>query len=162
MNFNFIIERMSRTIRTHLPFLTVLYKAHTKQRRALLRSLSDEQFQVLCEVALNIYKGTIHLSHRQIKTLVPFKSVLEFIINKHVRKTLKLKRMIEKQNVFSIILKPVLNFFNNVKGTNRSSKRQVLEPFEGEQTRESGSEHLRSNGERQDESNSLRTLSETE
>ncbi|KAJ8300877.1 hypothetical protein KUTeg_022396, partial [Tegillarca granosa] len=35
---------MSRAIRTHLPFLTVLYKAHTKQRRALLRSLSDEQF----------------------------------------------------------------------------------------------------------------------
>ncbi len=50
---------MSDRLCKNLPLLKLLYKASSKQRRVILQSASDQLILTLCEIALNVLRGTI-------------------------------------------------------------------------------------------------------
>jgi len=62
---------MNRTVKTHTAFLQLLYSTSVKQRKALLETITSDQLQILCEIALNVYRGTFPVSGYYIKKLLP-------------------------------------------------------------------------------------------
>ena len=56
---------MSARMRHNAPLLHLLSGCHAKQRKAILETLTDEQLKTLCEVVLNILKGTVDLPPKQ-------------------------------------------------------------------------------------------------
>ena len=79
---------MSRRMKTQSIFLKFLSQANTKQRKAILSTLTKEQLDLLSEVALNIYKGVFPNKQKYVKLLKPYKSLIWQIGSKSM-KTLK-------------------------------------------------------------------------
>lgn len=63
---------MSHLVTSNASSLEVLYSADPKQRKALLKTMTENQQQALCEVILNVYKGTFPLSKYYIRRLSPY------------------------------------------------------------------------------------------
>lgn len=53
---------MHRRIRKQRAFLAFMLSANTTQQRIIIKSLTSEQYDVISEIALNIYTGTYPLS----------------------------------------------------------------------------------------------------
>lgn len=62
---------MSHLVTSNAAFLKTLYSADPKQRKALLKTMTEPQQQALCEVILNVYQGTFPLTKYYIKRLSP-------------------------------------------------------------------------------------------
>ncbi len=60
---------MSDRLCKNLPLLKLLYNASPKQRRVILQSASDQLILSLCEIALNVLRGTIPLNSAQFRRL---------------------------------------------------------------------------------------------
>lgn len=52
---------MSHLVTSNAAFLKILYSTDTKQRKALIKTMTENQQQALCEVILNVVKGPFHL-----------------------------------------------------------------------------------------------------
>ena len=46
---------MSRAVQMQVPFLELLQDTSAKQRKALLQTLTRDQFHALCEIVINVY-----------------------------------------------------------------------------------------------------------
>lgn len=57
-----ILRTVSHLITSNAAFLKMLYSADPKQRKALLKTMTENQQQALCEVIFNVYKGTFPLT----------------------------------------------------------------------------------------------------
>ena len=75
---------MSERLCRNLPILKRLLKAKPGQRRVILHTASDELILALCEVALNILRGTIPLTDVQYKKLRKNKALIKLIADKKV------------------------------------------------------------------------------
>ena len=75
---------MSRAVQIQVPFLELLQATSVKQRKALLNTLTKDQFHALCEVIINVYKGNVPVSNYYVKKLFPFKRSIQMVADKHV------------------------------------------------------------------------------
>lgn len=57
-----ILKTMSNLVTSNAAFLKMLYSADPKQRKTLLKTMTENQQQALCEVIFNVYKGTFSLT----------------------------------------------------------------------------------------------------
>ena len=55
-----------------------------KQRKALLQTLTKDQFHALCEVIINAYKGNVLVSDYYVKKLFSFKRNIQMLADKRV------------------------------------------------------------------------------
>lgn len=53
---------MSHLVTSNAAFLNMLYSADPKQKHALLKTMTENQQQALCEVILNVYKEAFPLT----------------------------------------------------------------------------------------------------
>ena len=83
--------------------LNLLFKAKPLQRRLILQSASDELILTLCEVALNILRGTIPLTKAQYRKLEKKKTAIKFIADKKIG-VLKKRLAINQQGGFILPL----------------------------------------------------------
>lgn len=116
---------MNRTVKTHLSFLELLNATNTKQRRALLSTMTPSQMQTLCEVMFNVYKGTIPVSKQYIKTLYPYKNVISTLVSRTVNKAQRKKFLLRHQSIIPRLIKPALHLFQNGSRTSSRSKRKI-------------------------------------
>ena len=65
---------MSRAVQMQVPFLEL----QVKQRKALLHTITKDQFHALCEVIINVYKGNFPVSNYYVKKLFPSKGVFRW------------------------------------------------------------------------------------
>lgn len=100
---------MSRTVRMQMPFLELLQATSVKQRKALLQTLTKDQFHALCEVIINVYKGNVPVSHYYVKKLFPFKRSIQMLADKHVSPKRKKKILAVKHIIIPWVIKPVLS-----------------------------------------------------
>ena len=75
--------------------------------------MTENQQQALCEVILNVYKGTFPLSKYYIKRLRPYQSTIHSLSSKKVKKRLKRKILLENHFILPIIIKPALSVLKN-------------------------------------------------
>ena len=100
---------MTRAVQTQIPFLELLQSTSVKQRKALLQTLTKDQFHALCEIILNVYKGTVPVSDYYVKRLFPFKRSIQMMTNKHVSGKRKKKVLATKHAMLPLVIKPVLS-----------------------------------------------------
>lgn len=114
---------MNRTVKTRLSFLELLNATNTKQRRALLSTMTPSQMQTLCEVMFNVYKGTIPVSKQYIKT--PYKNVISTLVSRTVNKSQRKEFLLKHQSIIPRLIKPALHLFQNGSRTSSRSKRKI-------------------------------------
>ena len=100
---------MSRAVQIQVPFLELLQATSVKQRKALLNTLTKDQFHALCEVIINVYKGNVPVSNYYVKKLFPFKRSIQMVADKHVSTKRKKKILAVKHAIIPWVLKPVLS-----------------------------------------------------
>ena len=100
---------MSRAVQVQIPFLELLQTTSIKQRKALLQTLTKDQFHAVCEVILNVYKGNVPVSNYYVKKLFPFKRSIQVIADKRVSPKRKKKILAIKHAIIPWVLKPVLS-----------------------------------------------------
>lgn len=78
--------------------------------------MTENQQQALCEVILNVYKGTVPLSKYYIKRLSPHQQVIHKLSSKTVKKSVKRKLLLQQNTctIIPILIKPALSVLNNV------------------------------------------------
>lgn len=100
---------MSRSVRMQMPFLELLQATSVKQRKALLQTLTKDQFHALCEVIINVYKGSVPVSNYYVKKLFPFKRSIQMLADNHVSPKRKKRILAVKHIIIPWVLKPVLS-----------------------------------------------------
>ncbi len=95
---------MSDRLCKNLPLLKLLYKASLKQRRVILQSASDQLILTLCEIALNVLRGTIPLNNAQFCRLKKRKEEIKYVASKKINVERKKKRMINQRGGFLLPL----------------------------------------------------------
>lgn len=75
---------MSDRIYNALPRLKLLLKAKSTQRRNIVHTAPDELIQALCEIALNVLRGNIPLTGKQITKLKKQKTLIKLLARKSV------------------------------------------------------------------------------
>lgn len=53
-----------------------MQSANSAQQKLIVKSLTNEQYDVMSEIALNIYTGTYHLTKKYINQLEPYQSYI--------------------------------------------------------------------------------------
>lgn len=85
---------MSHLVTSNAAFLKMLYLVDPKQRKALLKTMTENQQQALCEVILNVYKGTFPLTKYYIKRLSTYRNTIYKLSSKTVKKSVKRKLLL--------------------------------------------------------------------
>jgi adenylate kinase family enzyme len=67
-----------------------------------------KQQQALCEVILNVYKGTFPLTKYYIKKLLPHHSIIHRLSSRKVKKSDKRKILLQRYLILRTLIKPVL------------------------------------------------------
>ncbi|KAJ8321129.1 hypothetical protein KUTeg_001324 [Tegillarca granosa] len=116
---------MSRLVKTHLAFLELLNTASVKQRVAILKTITDAQLQVICEICLNIYKGKLELTQKYVKQLFPYQRFIETIISKRISKKVKVKSLVRHQRAILKLLSPLLKRYRNGGRTDINTKSKI-------------------------------------
>lgn len=70
---------MSQTVKKHRALLQFLLYADSAQQKLVVKTLTSEQFDVISEIALNIYTGTYPLPKRYINLLKPYESDIRLL-----------------------------------------------------------------------------------
>ena len=105
-----ICKTMSRRMKTHASFIKFLYNSTVKQRKAILSNLTEEQVNLLSEIALNIFKGVFPHREKYAKTLEPYKLIIARLAHKSKSKAQKKKLLLRNVKVVQKLLKPVLDY----------------------------------------------------
>ena len=100
---------MSRAVRMQIPLLELLQATSIKQRKALLQTLTKDQFNALCEIIINVYKRNVPVSNYYMKKLFPFKRSIQMVADKRVSPQRKKKILAVKHAIIPWVLKPVLS-----------------------------------------------------
>ena len=102
-------------MRNNSPFLHLLSSCHCKQRKALLETLTEEQLKTICEVILNILKGTVDLSPKQRKVLKKKKRLLYQLVSKSVPSKTKKQLLVQQGgSILPSILVPALQVLGSL------------------------------------------------
>ena len=103
---------MSRRISENKHFLFLLYTTDTKQRKALLGSITKEQLMSFCELVLNIIKGVIPVSRETKNKLKRYARVLRLLAEKRsVSRGRKIALLLKHMRLVLMILRIGRKFF---------------------------------------------------
>lgn len=120
---------MDRAIGPHLPFLQLLCTANTKQRKALLDTITGDQLRSLCELVLNIYYGNLNVPKNYVKQLYPHKKFVQCLVERTYKNNYKKRMLAKNTNILPVLLKPFVlsNFIRNGQRIHSATQRKVRE-----------------------------------
>ena len=97
------MKKMSERLSRNMPLLKLLLKARRGQRLSILHTASDEFILALCEIALNILRGSIPLTAKQFTKLRKQKTLIKLIANRATSLPKK-RRMLKQKGGFIVPL----------------------------------------------------------
>lgn len=103
---------MSQTVKKHRALLQFLLYADSAQQKLVVKTLTSEQFDVISEIALNIYTGTYPLPKRYINLLKPYESDIRLLGSREVSNKEKRRILLKHIELVSVLLKPVVSHFS--------------------------------------------------
>ena len=101
--------KMSRRVKHNAPYLHVLAKGSDKQRQGIIQGANKELITCLCECALNILNGNVHLKPADRKRLTKYKRHIRVLDDKRVGVQRKKKVLRQKGGFLGALLTPVLS-----------------------------------------------------
>ena len=112
---------MSQRLVAHAPYLQVLTKGNAKQREGILRGADKELVYCLCECALNVLQGNVHLQPGEKSGLKKYRHRMRTLTDKKIgvgkKKQLLLK---QKGGWVSALILPILGILNRLLSKNKS------------------------------------------
>ena len=124
MHFDSLLK-MIQELKSNSAFLNLLHSSHAKQRKALLKTMTQNQLKVLIEVIYNIFKGTLRLSKYYIKKLFPHRTTIRSIASRRVNRKRKRDIFVKKHSIIPILIKPVLSLLLNGAGNDTPSEGEI-------------------------------------
>jgi len=100
---------MSVLLKDNIHLLHVLKSGNPAIRNFMLKNSSNSFTKCLCEICLNILKGSIPLSAVQKKHLKRYRSTLHLLANKKQSLLRKKREIIQKGGILPLILTPILS-----------------------------------------------------
>ncbi len=100
---------MSKRLKAHVPYLHVLVNGNSKQREGILRGANKDLIYCVCECALNVLQGNVHLLPTVKNTLKKYKQRLRDLADKKI--SLRKKRQVllrQRGGWISALIAPVL------------------------------------------------------
>ena len=67
---------MKETVKKHEALIKFLVYADSSQQKVVIKSLTSEHYDVISEIALNIYTGTYPFPKKDMKQLKPYESYI--------------------------------------------------------------------------------------
>ena len=104
---------MSTQMRRQLPFMRKLMRMSDRKRRALISICPKELMDCFCECAVNILKGNVPLTPRQMSKLRREKHNLRELAKKKTPVKEK-KKILQKGGFLSALLAPTLSLLGSV------------------------------------------------
>ena len=104
-----VLNTTMDNIKTHAAFLRSI--ATTKQSnkgKDIIKSAKPKQLDVLCEILLNILRGTIELTDGLKKKAAYYKTVLRRIVKRCLKKVLRKKLFIKYFNIIKRLIAAAL------------------------------------------------------
>lgn len=90
-----------------------IFKFHAKcKQKLLIKSLTNEQYDVISEIALNIYTGTYPLTKKYINQLIPYQSFIRSLGSREVSAKQKRWILLKHRPIVSLLLKPIVHRMN--------------------------------------------------
>lgn len=103
---------MNPRIRKQRAFLNFMLSANSAQQKLLIKSLTNEQYDVISEIALNIYTGTYPLTKKYINQLIPYQSFIRSLGSREVSAKQKRWILLKHRPIVSLLLKPIVHRMN--------------------------------------------------
>lgn len=97
-------EKMSAQLKKNWCFIQLLMSTSIPQRLVLLKTLTDDQLAVICEIVLNILQGHLFVSPEIIKTLKKHRVFLRSLTSKPGSKGKKKKSLISNHRLIVKLL----------------------------------------------------------
>lgn len=119
---------MTSSLKRHLDFIKLLALTHKTQRVQLLRTIDNQQFDILLEITFNILNGVCPLTKKEEINLRRNKASLRKLVDNKIAKRIKKQILLNIQRLLPILLSPVIRYFSqDGKGGNVSSEREISE-----------------------------------
>jgi hypothetical protein len=99
---------MKQTVKKHKAFLNFLVWADSTQQKVVVKNLTSEQYDVLSEIALNIYTGTYPLAKKYINQLKPYESCIRSLGSREVSNREKRRILLKNISLIPLLLKPIV------------------------------------------------------
>lgn len=101
-------------VRRHVHLLHLLSTATPQQRKAILRTASNEQIKSLCEICQNLLSGNISVN---VKKLHPYKKIIQQLSNKKIPIARKRRLFTNQTGGFlPLIIPTVLSLLGGIAG----------------------------------------------
>ena len=107
---------MSKCLKRNLNLLRILHKSKPRVVKSVIKEAPADLLRALCKCALNVLKGNVKLTSRQLSKLKRYKNGLRVLANK---KTSNKKRrdVLQKGGFLSALLTPVLGILGGLLGS---------------------------------------------
>ena len=105
---------MSANLKKNWCFIQLLTSTTVQQKLALLKTLTDDQVLVLCEIVLNILQGQLYVPADTVRRLKKHKTFLRSLTSKAVSNRRKKDRIIARHKLvvqLIQIVKPLLETY---------------------------------------------------
>ena len=99
-------------LRRHSLFINAVAACKPDQAKAIVKTATKTQLNAICEILLNIVRGTLKISEGLLKKLKKFKKVIR-LLSKRCTKSENRKKLIVK---YMPVIKKILNFIIPVCG----------------------------------------------
>ena len=101
-------------LRTHLPFLQLMTTAKQSQCKALLKTISNSQLNILCEIAYNLTHGSLGIGQKEIKKLKPYKRIIRTLANEQFSSSKKRQYIINHLMKVLLMIKIALPYLRTI------------------------------------------------
>ena len=94
-----------QTLKKHHNFLYILARSHPSQKKALIRTASNEQLKSLCEICLNVLGGNIPINLQKLKK---YKKLLRALADKKFSVQRKKRILLNQSGGFLPVIAPAI------------------------------------------------------
>ena len=95
-------------------FLHFLSSCDKEQRKAILKTTTDDQLKLLVEIILNLLRGVIPTSYRTKNLLRSNKNNIRKVVEDSTSKTLRRKRLAKISSEIPVILQSFLKYKSRI------------------------------------------------
>ena len=99
---------MSKRLQKNIELLKILKKAELAQRKAILKTLNNEQLLCICECIDNILCGNVKISPVKKRELSKHVKILRKLVDKETDKEQKRKLLVQKGGFLPALLAPII------------------------------------------------------
>jgi hypothetical protein len=103
-------------VKKYLPLFQLLVEASEPQRKAIIKTLSEQQVHAVIEAIYNVLGGVCPVNSKDKRTLCDYKTVIRRMVTKELTSKQRQSLLAKHQNILPLLLKPVLNRFKHGDG----------------------------------------------